>query len=292
VAGFALTVAVAVATPEHEKKRRPQTGENGDKPQCDKIKHEPDYLPLTAALYTRRFWLLTLAALLVAGLTFSLGCWQLRRADEKKAIQSAIDAASALDALDAQALAAIQNPADVLYRPAQLQGVWLPAHTVYLDNRPMNGRVGFWVLTPLALQGSGRVILVQRGWVPRNFLARERLPAISTPSGLVTVTGRVAPPPSKLYAFKGADGGAIRQNLDIEAFRAETGLPLLALSLLQTGAPSEGLLRDWPAPNFGVDRHYGYAFQWFGLCTLVLVLYAWFQLIAPLRNSSRAACRD
>ena len=289
MAGFALAVGAIF---EHEKKRRAQAGENGDKPQCDKIKHEPDYLPLTAALYTRRFWLLTLAAVLVAGLTFSLGCWQLRRADEKKAIQSAIDAASALDALDVQALAAIQNPTQAFYRPAQLQGVWLPAHTVYLDNRPMNGRVGFWVLTPLALQGSGRVILVQRGWVPRNFLARERLPAISTPSGLVTVTGRVAPPPSKLYAFKGADGGAIRQNLDIEAFRAETGLPLLALSLLQTGAPSEGLLRDWPAPNFGVDRHYGYAFQWFGLCTLVLVLYAWFQLIAPLRNSSRAACRD
>lgn len=247
---------------------------------------------MTAAWHSRRFWLLTLAALLVAGLTFSLGCWQLRRADEKKTTQAAVDAASVLAALDGQALAAIEKPADALYRPAQLQGVWLPAYTVYLDNRPMSGRAGFWVLTPLALQGSGRVILVQRGWVARNFLARERLPAIATPGGLVTVTGRMAPPPSRLYAFAGADGGAIRQNLDIDAFRAETGLPLLALSLLQTGAPSEGLLRDWPAPNLGVDRHYGYAFQWFGLSALVLVLYAWFQLLAPLRASSRALCRD
>lgn len=247
---------------------------------------------MTTALHTRRFWLLTLATLLVAGLTFSLGCWQLRRADEKKTTQAAVDAGNTLAALDGQSLAAIQNPADAIYRPAQLQGVWLVAHTVYLDNRPMNGRVGFWVLTPLALQGSGRVILVQRGWVPRNFLERTRLPAISTPAGLVTVTGRMAPPPSKLYAFKGVDGGAIRQNLDLDAFRAETGLPLLALSLLQTGAPSEGLLRDWPAPTLGVDRHYGYAFQWFGLSALVLMLYAWFQLLAPLQNSSRAACRD
>ena len=172
------------------------------------------------------------------------------------------------------------------------QGVWLPAHTVYLDNRPMDGRVGFWVLTPLALQDSGRVILVQRGWVPRNFLERARLPAIVTPAGRVTVTGRMAPPPAKLYAFKGADEGAIRQNLDLDAFRAETGLPLLAGSLLQTGAPSEGLLRDWPAPNLGVDKHYGYAFQWFGLCALVVILYVWFQLVAPLRTSSRAPCRD
>lgn len=247
---------------------------------------------MSPALHTRRFWLLTLAAVLVAALTFSLGRWQLSRADEKLALASAIEAGKRLPALDARALAAFDNPAQALYQPVQAQGVWLPARTVYLDNRPMTGRVGFWVLTPLLLQGSGRVIVVQRGWVARNFLDRASLPAISTPGGPVTVTGRIAPPPSKLYAFTGADGGVIRQNLDLDAFRAETGLPLLAVSLLQTGAPSEGLLRDWPAPHLGVERHYGYAFQWFGLCALVLMLYAWFQLLVPLQNSSRAACRD
>ena len=247
---------------------------------------------MTPALPTRRFWLLTLAAVLVAGLTFSLGQWQLRRAAQKEALQAAIQAGNTLPALEGRALAAIKNGADALYRPVRAQGVWLPAHTVYLDNRPMDGRVGFWVLTPLALQDSGRVILVQRGWVPRNFLERARLPEIVTPAGPVTVTGRIAPSPAKLYAFKGADDGAIRQNLDLDAFRAETGLPLLAVSLLQTGAPSEGLLRDWPAPNLGVDKHYGYAFQWFGLCALVVILYVWFQLVVPLRTSSRAPCRD
>ena len=108
---------------------------------------------------------------------------------------------------------------------------------------------------------------MQRGWVPRNFADRTRLPEVATPAGRVTVEGRIAPPPSKLYEFKGADAGPIRQNLDLAAFRLETGLPLLEeVSLLQTGAPSEGLLREWAAPNLGVDKHYGYAFQWFGLC--------------------------
>ncbi|MCY7369684.1 MAG: hypothetical protein LH479_02135, partial [Polaromonas sp.] len=37
-------------------------------------------------------------------------------------------------------------------------------------------------------------------------------------------------------------------------------------------------LRDWPAPNVGVEKHYGYAFQWFGLCALTVVLYGWFQV--------------
>ena len=168
------------------------------------------------------------------------------------------------------------------------QGVWQAAHTIYLDNRPMSGRSGFWVVTPLMLQGTGQVILVQRGWVPRDFSDRARLPQVTTPAGVVTVQGRIAPPPSKLYEFKGGDVGPIRQNLDLSAFRAETGLPLLEqVSLLQTGASSEGLLRDWASPSLGVDKHYGYAFQWFGLCMLVVLLYAWYQIILPFRASLR-----
>lgn len=243
---------------------------------------------MTAALRSPRFWLLTLAAVLVAGTTFSLGQWQLRRAAQKEALQVAIDSQKRLPALDTRALSAIKNIADEVHRPVSVQGVWQPAHTVYLDNRPMSGKTGFWVLTPLALHGSNQMILVQRGWVPRDFTDRTRLPQVSTPAGLVSVEGRIAPPPSKLYEFKGVDLGPIRQNLDLAAFRAETGLPLLNGALLQTGAPGDGLLRDWAAPNLGVDKHYGYAFQWFGLCGLVLVLYVWVQLILPLRGKLRA----
>lgn len=247
---------------------------------------------MTSAPKSRRFWLLTLAAVLVAGLTFSLGQWQLRRAAQKEAVQAAIEAKKSLPALDGRALTAIKNIANEVYRQVLVQGVWQSAHTVYLDNRPMNGRTGFWVMTPLALQGTGQMILVQRGWVPRDFADRTRLPEVATPAGLVRVEGRIAPPPSKLYAFKGVDAGPIRQNLDLAAFRLETGLPLMAVSLLQTGAPSEGLLREWAAPNLGVDKHYGYAFQWFGLCALVVILYAWFQMILPFRASLRVQRRD
>ena len=247
---------------------------------------------MTDALRSRRFWWVTLAAVLVAALTFSLGQWQLRRAAQKEGIQNAINGKNMLPALDGRALAATKNIADEVYRKVALQGVWQSAHTVYLDNRPMSGKTGFWVMTPLALQDTGQVILVQRGWVARNFSDRTRLPEVTTPAGRVMVEGRIAPPPSKLYEFKGADTGSIRQNLDLAAFRLETGLPLLEVSLLQTGAPSEGLMREWTAPNLGVDKHYGYAFQWFGLFALVVGLYVWFQIILPFRAPLRAQDRD
>ena len=247
---------------------------------------------MTFPLRSGRFWLLTLTAILVAALTFSLGQWQLRRAAQKEAIQAAIEAKKTLPALDSRALAAAENIAGEIYRQVVVQGIWQSAHTVYLDNRTMSGRTGFWVMTPLALQGTHRVILVQRGWVPRDFSDRTRLPQILTPEGVVTIEGRIAPPPSKLYEFKGVDAGAIRQNLDLSAFGLETGLPLLEASLLQTGEPSEGLTREWAAPNVGVAKHYGYAFQWFGLFALVVGLYVWFQMILPFRASLLTQERD
>jgi surfeit locus 1 family protein len=47
----------------------------------------------------------------------------------------------------------------------------------------------------------------------------------------------------------------------------------------QTGARSEGLLREWPVLGSGVDKHYGYAFQWFALSGLIAILYVWFQIV-------------
>ena len=81
--------------------------------------------------------------------------------------------------------------------------------------------------------------------------------------------------------------GVMRQNLGVAVFVAQTGLPTLPLVLLQTGANSEGLQRAWPAVDAGVDKHYGYAFQWFALAALVLFLFVWFQFIAPRRRAKR-----
>lgn len=242
---------------------------------------------MSSRLLQPRFVVLTVATVLMVALTFSLGQWQLRRAAQKESLQAAINAQKRLPALDGKGLEAIKTIADVLHREARLEGRWQAAHTVYLDNRPMDGKSGFWVVTPLLLAGSRQAVLVQRGWVPRDFTDRTRLPAVQTPEGVVTVSGRLAPPPSKLYEFDGAAQGRIRQNLELAAFSAETGLALLPVSLLQTGPASEGLLRNWPAPNTGVDKHYGYAFQWFALCALLVGLYAWFQLFLPRRRAAR-----
>lgn len=228
------------------------------------------------------------AAILGIAITGSLGAWQWSRGAQRSALQEAVDAQERAQPLDASRLLAAREPeAQLLHRPVVLRGQWLPQHTVFLDNRQMNGVPGFYVVTPLRIAGSGEAVLVQRGWVQRNFERREALPHVETPAGTVEVRGRLAPPPAKLYAFDKEEKGAIRQNLDLARFRAETGLPLLALSVQQTGAASEGLLRQWPQAGSGAGKNYGYAFQWWAMAALIAILYVWFQLVLPRRLARR-----
>jgi surfeit locus 1 family protein len=231
-----------------------------------------------------RFWLVTLGAVLAAAGTLALGFWQWGRAQQKIALHAAIEAQQAAAPLDAKALLGRRDATPLVHRPIRLQGRWVPEHTVYLDNRQMEGRTGFYVVTPLRIEGSDAAVAVQRGWIPRNFEHREQLPPVQTPGGVVEVQGRLAPPPAKLYEFAGAGQGAIRQNLDLAALRDQSGLALLlAVSVQQLGPPSEGLLRHWPEAGSGAEKNYGYAFQWWALSALIAILYVWFQFVVPHR---------
>jgi surfeit locus 1 family protein len=200
-----------------------------------------------------RFAMVTAATVFTMAVTASLGFWQLDRARQKIALQEQVDQRAQLPSWQASDLLGASDPTEGVHRPVQIRGTWVKEASVYLDNRQMAARNGFILVTPLKLSGSSRSVLVQRGWVPRDFIDRSRVPSIDTPPGEVQV-------------------------------ERETGLNLLVVSVQQTGASPEGLLREWPRPAVGVDKHHGYAFQWFGLCTLAGLLYFWFQFISPRRK--------
>lgn len=248
-----------------------------------------------------RRWLLAAVTALAMAATASLGVWQLQRAAFKETLASQIESQSKLAALqempagDAQAL---------LHRRVNLRGAWLYQYTIYLDNRYMGGRPGFIVATPLQLDQGKQVVWVQRGWLARDPQDRTRVPSLAATAGPVMVQGRVVAQVSRVYALgaatealatasapqASAPGAArasrIGQNLPAVDFGPAT--QLLPVAVLQTAPevaePPDGLQRDWTPLDSGVDKHYGYAFQWFALCGLIMVLYAWFQFIAPRRR--------
>lgn len=241
-------------------------------------------------------------ALLGAGLTASLGYWQLNRAHQKEALSAHWQLQQERTPLHSGDLARINSsdasqPAEWLDRTASVRGRWLPEHTLFLDNRQMDSRQGFFVLTPLMLEpvdnAPAKTLLVQRGWVPRDFLQRDHLPVIQTPATPVSFKGRLAGSPSRLFDFKGAEQGKIRQNTSIDELSKETGLMFLPWMLVQTEPTNDAtddpqLLRHWAPPATGVEKHYGYAFQWFLLSALITGLYVWFQVIRPRRTKPPA----
>ena len=254
-----------------------------------------------------RWWLLA-AALVVSLGTARLGWWQLDRATQKTQLQQLLDAQRQLPALQQKdlELASEESLTSLFQRRVHLKGQWLAEYTVYLDNRPMMGRTGFFAVTPLLLD-DGAAVLVQRGWLPRNQLDRTRIQATPLPAGTVVVQGRLAPALSRTFELPGqvaepaepsnTAGVAIRQNLDVAAFAQAHRLRLKPWVAVQEDAPgvegavavssSDGLLRQWAAPATGVEKHHGYAFQWFALSALSAGLWLWFEVVQP-RRSSRA----
>lgn len=247
----------------------------------------------------RRRAVVLVAAVLAAGVTARLGWWQLDRAQQKLDLQARITARGSLPPLPQPDLPRSEADAAAVYdRPVQLRGRWLDDKTTYLDNRQMNARQGFFVVTPLLLAPGDRpgdAVLVQRGWMPRDFSDRTKLQPLPAQPGTVLVSGRLAPPPAKLFEMGAAGEGTIRQNLDVAQRSRELGLALRPMSVQQTqptraapadgdsvpALPDDGLRRDWPAVAVDVGKHHGYAFQWFSLSALLIGLTLWFQFLRP-----------
>ena len=224
----------------------------------------------------RWFAVTACACSLLAG----LGFWQLDRAAQKNALAAQIAQRRGLAPLTAATLARTEAAARTQWqRRIALQGQWLTPHTVWLQNRTMDARPGFVVITPLRVTGSDAslgVIAVQRGWVPRDRFDAMKRPPVSTPSGTVQILGSLAPWPARWLELGAAASGPVRQNLDRAVLAAEIGMtvyPSVVVEEASMDNAGDGLARHWPAPTFNVQKNYGYAAQWFALSATLLALY-------------------
>ena len=110
------------------------------------------------------------------------------------------------------------------------------------------------------------------------------------PSRPVTLRGHVAPWPSHWFEVGHGRAGAVRQNLELASFSAESGLALRPVKVFEDASADnagDGLRRNWPAPTAGVSiaTHYGYATQWFAMSVAFLGLWVWLQFIRPRRRT-------
>jgi len=219
----------------------------------------------------------TLAALAVIAVCVAAGRWQQGRMEQKAALRAEIEAAARAEPLALDALPANRDWTALRYRPVRASGRYLPGRQILVDNKVVAGRAGYDVVTPLALDGGG-VVLVDRGWVALAG-SRSTLPDVPPPPGEVTVSGRLVLPSARYFELKSdAVPGPVWQHLDPARFAAATGVDVLPVAIEQTGAPvpDDGLVRAWPSPDLGIDTHRIYMVQWYSFAALALGLWLWF----------------
>jgi len=191
-----------------------------------------------------RLWALALAAAACAA-GIALGNWQAGKAAAKRALGARLERVT-------------------------LEGEFAARYTVYLDNKTRRGKAGYEIVTPMKIRGSSSHVLVNRGWIEAGK-TREVLPEVRTPAGDVRIEGIALERLPKILTL-GESKGRVRQSLDIDAYAAETGLRLEPRVIEQHSDLPDGLARDWPPHDAGVEKNEGYALQWYSLAALALIL--------------------
>jgi len=235
-------------------------------------------------------WLALLAvALGLATVMASLGQWQLDRARENSRAR-AVREATARPAVPLTSLLAPRRPltnADV-DRPVTAQGRWDAAHQVLVADRYLDGVRGWWVLTPLVLDGagSGDAVAVVRGWVPSPTDAAAAPDAV--PAGPVRVQAVLRPPEPPVDRAPGAGSGLPAGQLDgvdLTQLVQRWPQPLIAGYLVLTAQdpPASGTAVPRPVPPTAPSsqvlawQNLSYALQWFVFAGFMLAL--WVRLV-------------
>lgn len=214
-------------------------------------------------------------------MTVSLGNWQMRRGDAKQALEAERDAAQRVAPVTLDSQAALDDVARTLPRRVQLRGSFVPAATVFLDNRMRESVAGFDVVGALSIGDVLPLVAVDRGWAARDPQDRARMPAAPVPAGETVIEGlAVSALPRLLELGEDPDRRipGIWQNLELGDFERALGRRVARFVVQQTSESPDGLRRDRPQPALGVDKHRGYALQWYSLAALIAVLTAWFGL--------------
>lgn len=232
-------------------------------------------------LASRRWLLRILAGLVLVVAFIRLGIWQLDRNEERAARNALIEVNSGRDPVPVDDLLEPGSPvrSTQVWTPVRATGVYDVDHQLALRLRPLDGRPGVHVLTPL-VTGTGNALLVDRGFVPQDGSATA-IPDVPDPApGEVEIVGRVRASEEGRGAGGDPEGGAIRF-VDVDEIAATLPYPVYGgwVEIIDEQPPAATAPIPPPEPTLESGPHLSYAVQWFlfaciGVGGFVLLLRA------------------
>lgn len=222
----------------------------------------------------------TLIYLCLLSVLLALGMWQLDRSDQKQAfldLQKQSDTSKILQL----SAAMVNNTALPRYQQVEVSGRYDVDHQFLIDNQISDGKAGYFVLTPLILNGESIAILVNRGWTPLNP-DRSVLPDLPVNKVQTTITGRLNSFPSVGIKLAGAEIPAegwpsVVQVVDSKVLGKKLGYTLFQIQIELDKELPDGFKRDWRMSTIMLpEQHTAYAMQWFALALTLTILFIWY----------------
>ncbi len=164
-----------------------------------------------------------------------------------------------------------------------MQGQYLNEFTHYLDNRTLNGRAGYAVVTPFQYEAS--IYLVNRGFV--SFKDRNTLPHVEPVLGEVMLTGLILKNSiPMLLNTRLKDPIARRiQYINNKYFSGLTQVKVADNIFHLKEGPGLQTLMPVKEPFLNYHRHQGYAIQWLLLALAGLVIL----LVSSIKTRNKDA---
>ena len=210
------------------------------------------------------------ASLIIATLVLliSLGFWQLDRADEKRAIEDQIASANSGDV---EFVTSVEFLKDKEYYHVRLQGSYIGDKQFIYDNQIVDQISGYYVLTPFVLRGASKAILINRGFIPWSG-RRDKLANVDIGEKLTEVKVQISIPVKRMELEVSetiGDFPVLIQALDLDEMSTIAALDFVSVVGLLSPESENGFVRQWEPYTGSIERHIGYAIQWF-LMALVL----------------------
>ena len=216
------------------------------------------------------FRFLVPSILILATMAFlvSLGFWQLDRADQKRTIEASIQKANT------GVVELIINQNELLnkeYYEVRLQGSYIGDKQFIYDNQIVDQSSGYYVLTPFVLTGQSNAIMINRGFIPWNG-RRDQLDDIAVDSTYREIKIQVSRP-IKRIELKTSDISnqfpVLIQAIDFDVIEEISSTSFVDVIGLLDPSSDDGFVRKWEPYTGSIEKHIGYAIQWF-LMALVL----------------------
>jgi cytochrome oxidase assembly protein ShyY1 len=216
-------------------------------------------------LATRRWLVRVLAGIVLVVAFVRLGIWQLDRNEERAARNAVIETNSRHDPVPVDELLEPGVPVDpdVVWTQVRATGTYDADEQLIIRLRPLDGRPGVHVLTPLITE-RGNALLVDRGFVPQDGSASGTPNVPEPPPGEVEVIGRVRA--SEEGRGTGGDpaSGAVRY-IDVDEIAATLDYPVFGawVEVINELPPPVMAPVRVPEPTLDAGPHLSYAVQWF-----------------------------